>query len=109
MKVRHRALALVVVLSACAPREPVEIFRASVAPASDGKELRVELDSCNQDYQVAVEEGSDMVTLRATAKRTMGGRGSCTDAATVPLSEPLEDRQLVDGHTGETIAVGSYP
>ena len=115
---RARAVWVVAVLvvavagfAVCA-RQNVEIFGVSLVPDSGGKVLSVDLDSCNQDSRVAVHEASDAVTLRATAKRAWGlsgGRGACADSVRVHLRDPLGERSVVNGDTGEVIDVGVYP
>ncbi|WP_062202272.1 hypothetical protein [Demequina salsinemoris] len=68
------------------------------------QELTVRFDDCTRDHDVVVEETDTTVTL--TARAEWMGLISCTsrDATeTVTLSEPLRDRELIDGKTGESL------
>jgi hypothetical protein len=63
--------------------------------------------SCNVDPRVEVEESTTTVTVTAYVERPgiLDGRDDCRDAARVALSSPLGTRVVVDGSSGEVLAV----
>jgi hypothetical protein len=84
----------------------VEINGAQLRP--DGT-LIANLDACDAgEYTVRVSEADDEVVVTVRADALVTG-DLCSDGATVPLDEPLGDRELVDGSTEEPIQVEGEP
>lgn len=80
----------------------VQINRAQLLP--DGT-LVANLNVCNAgENAVRVSEASDEVVVTAETNGPVAG-DDCSDGVTGPLDDPLGDRQLVDGSTGEPIPV----
>jgi hypothetical protein len=70
----------------------------------DGRMLAVGLDSCNAEPVVEiVEQTAERVVLAAVAERNAGG--DCADVVSVTLDDPLGDRRLIDGSTGDDVIV----
>ena len=69
--------------------------------------LEVGVASCNASPRVEVAETTTTVTVTAYVDRPgiLEGRDDCRDAARVALSSPLGSRVVVDGSTGEVLAV----
>ena len=62
--------------------------------------------SCNQNPHVKVHETATTVTLTAARDRSFcGGVGDCQDIVEFRLDEPLGDRRLIDGDTGEQLGL----
>lgn len=77
----------------------VQINGAQLLP--DGT-LVANLNVCNAgENTVRVSEARDEVVVTAKTDGPVGG-DDCSDGVTVPLDDPLGDRQLVDGSTGGT-------
>lgn len=68
----------------------------------DGRSIAVAVDSCNAEPVVEIgEQSADRVVVSATAERNAGR--DCADVVSVVLDEPLGDRRLVDGSTGDDV------
>ena len=96
-------LSLLVALAGCGLRQEVEILGVTLEPGLNRRVLSVEVPTCDGQPQVAVEEDEATVTLVATAKWRPFGGGDCTEFAVVELEDPLADRQILNGVTGEPI------
>lgn len=84
------------------PLRAVEINGAQLLP--DGR-LVANLNVCNageNTVQVSESDGEVLVTARTDGP--VAG-DECSDGIAVPLNDPLGDRELVDGTTGEPIKV----
>lgn len=99
-------LALLVAVAACGLRQSVGILGVTLEPGLNGRVLSVEVPTCEAEPQVAVEEDEATVTLVATARTRPFGGGDCTEFAVVELEDPLADRQILNGVTGEAIELG---
>ena len=79
---------------------------ASVARTEAPLVFEAAPSSCNQNPDIRVHETASTVTLTATRDRHFcGGVGDCQDIVEFTLSEPLGDRRLIDGDTGEQLGV----
>lgn len=116
MRTAVRVGALVVIaasLVSCAGErvEPSEIVRASVA-GPESREVKVVFYTsgsadCRQFDAADVREDGEAVTVRVTVKTSAR---DCPDDGqeaerTVRLSRPLDARELIDGSTGQPVAV----
>lgn len=92
-----------VLLSGCSGRDTVEILDGTADPSSH--QLMLGVASCNAELEVKVEEGDDHV--RITITRPLPGKAEdhCQDLATIELNEPLGDRTVIDGGTGQTVEI----
>lgn len=71
--------------------------------STDGRSLTVALDSCDAEPVLEiVEEGPERVVLAATADRR--DAGDCADIGLIRLHDPLWDRALIDGSTGQDLS-----
>jgi hypothetical protein len=59
--------------------------------------------SCNADLTAEVEESPSQVTVTVTARDDTSD--DCLDGLIVHLDQPLGDRQLLDGVTGDVVSV----
>lgn len=90
-------------LAACAGRGEVNLVEYRVP--DEKSRLVVTVDACNADPRLLkAEETSAEVRLFVEADLSALGRSSCADSLTVDLSEPLGDRQVVDGHNGSIVS-----
>ncbi|HET7846918.1 MAG TPA: hypothetical protein VFL72_05450 [Acidimicrobiia bacterium] len=69
--------------------------------------LALVVASCNGDPEVSLlRETDQQVQVRVVASSTpLRGGGDCLDVVEVQLQEPLNDRVLVDLHSGQSISV----
>lgn len=98
------AAVLVVVLAAqsfvAEDRRKAEIIDARLEGQST---LELVISACNgENNEVDVDERADEVVLTVTTDDPVDG-DACADGLTVDLAEPLADRRVVDGATGETV------
>lgn len=86
-------------LPACATgREPAPVDGVTVD--GDDRTLNVGVGFCG-NVRVDVVETDDVVTLTAWGGADAGG--DCASGATVVLEQPLGDRRVVDGSTGNEV------
>lgn len=76
-----------------------------VLPDGASQTLVVGVDTCNADPRVAVVEDGQSITLTVRADRHPFGSDDCADSVSVPLDEPLGDRHVLDGVTGDELGV----
>lgn len=90
-------------------RVPVRAIEYSVS--EEGRVLLVAADACKGEAQIRAEETNEAVAIRATAKRQwFGGQTICeVDALPVRLDQPLGNRTVIDGSTGEPVNESSPP
>ncbi len=69
----------------------------------DGRTLNLTVGSCNANLTAEVEESPSQVTVTVTARDNTGN--DCLDGLSVHLDQPLGDRQLLDGVTGDVVSV----
>ena len=100
-------LSVVLVVSSCSSQTGILDAGAS----EDGKTLTLGMKACHGDYELAVEERVDTVTVNATDQRfPIRLRGDdCSDQLTVELAKPLGERHLVDGSNGAFVHVTYEP
>ncbi len=91
-----------VVLSGCGAAEP-KIIELYGDPSSRLVEATV--NTCEQHPRLLVEESSDEVTVTLIVNDLDFSRGLCSDGAAVTLVDPLGERAVVDGFTGEPLNV----
>lgn len=65
----------------------------------------VSVDTCNANPRLAVVEGEQAITLAVQADQQSWGSDDCADSINVELDAPLGDRRVIDGATGEELAV----
>ena len=87
-------------MAACTRSFEAEIMEASVG--ANGRALSLDVGTCNADLTATTEESRDRVTVTVTARNNT--TDDCSDLV-VHLDRPLGDRQLVDGATGEAVAI----
>ncbi len=94
---------LIAMLAAACSRTPA-IMQVTVSDSDMSLELY--LGSCNADPEVDVVETDQAVTLLVgpVSKDIFFGR-SCQDRWIVELDQPLGDRAVRDGNTGEDLLV----
>ena len=94
-------VAALVLLTSCGS-DGTGIVEAYGSP--DSERLELAIDACRaESTSYDAEESDDEVVITIT---TEGGEGpECADGLTVELEEPLGDRRLVDGSTGEEVEV----
>ncbi|MEN8235196.1 MAG: hypothetical protein ABFR89_09775 [Actinomycetota bacterium] len=108
---RYGAAAVVValLLSGCGSAD-VSIRSAEVS--DDDTRLGLALNSCNADLRVGVAEQDDQVVILASDEQAPLIRLSgndCLDGYVVQLSDPLGDREVVDGTDGSIVSVMRVP
>lgn len=86
---------------ACTRSFQAEIMEASAR--ADGRTLSLAVGTCNADLTVKTEESATQVTVTVTARDDTSD--DCLDGVVVHLDRPLGDRRLVDGATGEAVAI----
>lgn len=93
-------------LTACS--SDVDVIAVSMS--ADGMTLYVQLDICNGDASVEVEETAGEVVLRASSDEVsaFGGGDDCADEVAVVLDQPLGNRRLVDPD-GRDVAIQTMP
>ncbi len=93
---------MVMCASSCAGGTRDARITSLLTVSPDGRSIAVAVDSCNAEPVVEiVEQSADRVVVLAIAERNAGG--DCTDVVSVILNEPLGDRRLVDGSTGDDV------
>jgi hypothetical protein len=93
---------VVLLLAGCADdRADRSIMRVDVV-ANDGRTLWVAVASCNGNPGIEVDQSATQVVLRARGGTT---NNDCGDIVCVQLEEPLGERAVLDGTTGEPVAV----
>ncbi len=72
------------------------------------RKLELIVDSCNGNPRAyTVQEDAESVRIRVEASSTpFKGGNDCLDAVEYYLTEPLDDRLIVDDHTGRAISNG---
>ncbi len=90
-----------VLLGGCSGRDTVEIVDGTADRSSH--QLMLGVASCNAELEVKVEEGDDDVRITITRPAPGKAENHCQDLATVELDEPLGDRAVIDGGTGQTV------
>lgn len=86
------------VLAGCGS-STIEIVEVFADPTSTRLELSV--DSCLADPTVEAKETDREVRLTVTGDEASGN--DCLDSASVTLSKPLGDREVIDASTGESV------
>lgn len=94
----------VVLLAACSDgRREASISDAQVG--DDDRTLILSVGACNaDDNRAEVVESEREIVVTVTTDDGVGG-DDCADGVTVTLTRPLAGRQIVDGSTGESVAV----
>ena len=99
-----RVVCLACLLAACAGegRRDAEVLEAQLVSEAN---LRIQIDACNaDDNRSDVEESATQVVVKVTTDDPEGGP-ECGDVLSIELSEPLGDRIVIDGTTGEEVAL----
>ncbi len=78
-----------------------KIYEPHISP--DGLKLELGIGSCNADLRVVLVETDDEVTVSVFVENDT--RDDCRDNAVVTLAEPLAERTVVDGRTGNVLDV----
>ncbi len=98
-------LAGLLAFSSCG-RSDRDVLAASIS--DNDRLLVVEVDTCNEpSTEVDVVESADDVLITANSDSSFGcgGRDDCLDVIEVTLDEPLGDRTVTDGNSGEAVDV----
>jgi len=101
------SVAVAVLLGGCASQP--DIYRANAS--GDGLTLEFEMGSCNGDYRVVVDEGSERVIVGITDQmRRSPFWGSDCDgvAGPVQLEQPLGDRVLLENRVQGIVTPVTY-
>ena len=87
-------------------RGGVEIITAE---ALSPRKLELIVASCNGNPRAyTLHEDAESVRIRVEASSTpFKGGDDCLDGVEYYLTEPLNDRLIIDDHTGRTISIGS--
>ncbi|MGB3762937.1 MAG: hypothetical protein WA966_06910 [Ornithinimicrobium sp.] len=91
-----------VILSGCGAAEP-KIIELYGDPSSRLVEAAV--NTCDQHPRLLAEESPDEVIVTLIVNDLDFSRGDCSDGAVVTLVDPLGERSVVDGYTGEPLNV----
>ena len=83
------------------PHTPTSVTEAEILGPNL---LALGVNSCNADLITEVEETPDAVTVTV---RQLGSMEDCRDGVEVELDQPLGQRVLLDGHTGDSISVSA--
>ncbi len=75
----------------------------TVIGAPEETTLELGVATCNATLTTEVVEAADTVTITVTAEDTT--TFDCQDSTEVVLDEPLGQRQVIDGSTGEVVAL----
>lgn len=109
MKAEVAIAVLLLTLVACSPgRGEVPISEAR-ADGETSSVLELGVSSCNGDPDAEVTETPDAITVTVTADLPGSNSDDCADGMTIPLSEPLGQRKVVDGATGQTLDIIDRP
>jgi len=87
--------------SACSSKVAI----GEAVASGDGTRVFLALDSCGGTYDVVVKESADAVSVAVTDQRPglrLSG-DACQEGWTLQLTEPLGDRELIDG--GRNVAL----
>jgi hypothetical protein len=85
-------------------RRAISLADAQLFP--DGRTLSIGVNSCNGAPTAEVDQRADEVLVTAEAYIPGGDdQDSCMDEVTVELAEPLGNRSVVDGVSGENLVV----
>ncbi len=111
-------VALLAALGAGCSSQP-DFYSASSQPdvysaeaSGDGLTLYLEMASCNGDFTISVEDGTEDVRVEVTDHRRrspLSGEDCASRAGPVVLAEPLGDRRLVDAVHGVDVPVRYWP
>ena len=93
-------IGILVVLTACSAHPEIDSW---VLLEPDDKTIHFGVDTCNADLEAAVIELGTQVEVTITAKNDT--TDACRDQLVVTIDNPLGERGLVDGSTGETLEV----
>lgn len=98
----RRALCLGVLLTlatGCASTAQGHPLEAIVA--REGHQIQLLLPTCNADVDGTVDERPDRVVV--TVSVSGWTRADCQDVLVVTVDEPVGDRPIVDGHSGDPV------
>jgi len=79
----------------------VEIVEVSVS--QDGLTLELTIARCGDDIRAEIQEDGESVAVWASARNATGV--GCTDAVTIQLDAPLDERAFIDGYDFSEIDV----
>jgi len=88
-------------LTACGDGSDAEILVAQID--SEGSRIILNVAACGGDLTYTVQELSDAIEV--TVSEGDGTDDSCDTQFSFVPSEPLGDRELIDGTTGEAVTV----
>jgi len=103
--VQQRIAAVVVgsvLLMGCGAAEP-RIIEVYGEPSS--RTVEAAINTCDQHPRLLVEESAEEVIVTLLVNDLDFIRGRCSDGAAVMLIDPLGERAVVDGETGEPLSV----
>jgi hypothetical protein len=90
---------LALVLAACSTDPEIN----EVYLRSDGVTVEIGVNTCNADLDAVVVESDTTVEVTITAENDTPD--DCADSIVITLDQPLGDRPLIDGSTGNAIDV----
>jgi hypothetical protein len=95
-------IALLVFVTACASAEPAEERgpQPIVGWSNGGDVQSVVIGTCHGDPVATVEEDDETVIITVTSTPRSPG-DACQDSLQIALDQPLGDRDVIDGVTGE--------
>lgn len=97
---------IAVAATACSKATPVTEV-ALLDGAS--RTLTVSVNTCNANPRAAVVEGEQQITITVEADRQPLGLDDCADSIAIELEEPLGDRRVIDGTSGQELPVTGRP
>jgi hypothetical protein len=101
------AVAGTLALVGCGPNERRAPVYLTTARLEGAERLVIEVPSCNGEPVITeLVQEADGVTVAVTSTTRREG-DSCLDGVTIDLDEPLGDRPVIDGTSGNEIAVAN--
>ena len=91
--------ALALVLTGCSTNPEI----TEVYLRSDGVTIEVGVNTCNADLNAVVVESDTTVKMTITAENDT--TDDCADSIAITLDQPMGDRQLINGSTGDVVDV----
>ena len=91
--------ALALVLAGCSTNPEI----TEVYLRSDGVTIEVGVNTCNADLNAVVVESDTTVKMTITAENDT--TDDCADSIAITLDQPMGDRQLINGSTGDVVDV----
>jgi hypothetical protein len=95
----------VLVVAACGGSHhvaAVSVIGNTTSLSEDGRTLTFAVNSCHGSPEVTVTAAS-ATEIKLVVHANVSSDDKCADSATITLSQPVDDRSVVDGTTGKTV------